>query len=270
MYNMDHTNVGLVAHVRKYAGVANYWFGTYGQIATNTLWASKAKQYPSHYSDKRKAFMKERGDIGKPVCDCAGLIKWYLMMNKEGFPPDYTSKYDISADGFYNHAIEKGTIDTIPEIIGLAVWRKGHIGVYIGNGKVVEAKGFDYGVVISRLEKTTFTHWLKIPYIAYANVGATIPPTKDDDDTQTTTPTGGEKKVNVTLTQLSKGSKGAEVKTLQILLNEKGTYMHLMTDGDFGSYTKGAVMDWQAKHKSVCGEVDGIVGKKTWTSILTA
>ena len=263
---MEHTNVGLVAHVRKYVGVANYWFGTYGQTGTNTLWANKAKQYPQYYSEKRKEIMKARGDVGKPVCDCSGLIKWYLMMNREGFPPDYNSKYDISADEFYNRATEKGNIaDGMPEIIGLAVQRKGHIGVYIGNGKVVEAKGFDYGIVISKLEKTNFVHWLKIPYIAYANVGATIPATPTEEEE--TIPTGGEKKVNVTLTQLSRGSRGAEVLTLQILLNEKGSAMHLYADGIFGAYTTASVKDYQSKHGLV---TDGIVGVKTWTSLLTS
>ena len=44
-------------------------------------------------------------------------------------------------------ASEKGSIDTIPEIPGLAVWHKGHIGIYIGNGEVIEAMGSRYGVV---------------------------------------------------------------------------------------------------------------------------
>lgn len=264
---MVKTNTGLVDFVMIQVGYAHYWFGTYGQLATTALWTAKAKQYPQYYTAKRKEIMKKRGDIGKPVCDCAGLIKWYLMLTDKGenFPPQYNSKYDISADGFYNKATEKGDIKTIPEIVGLAVHRKGHIGIYIGNGKVVEAKGFDYGVVISRLEKTTFTHWLKIPYIAYANVGATIPPTKDDDDTQTTTPTGGEKKVNVTLTQLSKGSKGAEVKSLQALLNAKNN-AGLKIDGDFGSATEKQAIAYM---KKMGLEPDGIVGTGTWTSLLT-
>ena len=48
---------------------------------------------------------------------------------------------DIGADTMYANATEKGTIDTIPEIPGLAVWHEGHIGIYIGGGKVIEAMG---------------------------------------------------------------------------------------------------------------------------------
>ena len=67
----------------------------------------------------------------------------------------------------YHSATVSGTIDTIPETPGLAVWHDGHIGVYIGNGEVVEAMGTRYGVVKTKLEGARWTHWLKIPYISY-------------------------------------------------------------------------------------------------------
>lgn len=74
---------------------------------------------------------------------------------------------DIGADTMYANATEKGTIDTIPEIPGLAVWHEGHIGIYIGGGKVIEAMGTKYGVVETELAGRGWTHWLKVPYITY-------------------------------------------------------------------------------------------------------
>ena len=44
---------------------------------------------------------------------------------------------DVSANGLYNAAIEKGPIATLPEIKGLIVSKNGHVGVYIGNGEVI-------------------------------------------------------------------------------------------------------------------------------------
>ena len=67
----------------------------------------------------------------------------------------------------YRSASVSGTIDTIPEIPGLAVWCEGHIGVYIGNGEVIEAMGTRYGVVKTRLADRNWTHWLKVEYIDY-------------------------------------------------------------------------------------------------------
>ena len=75
---------------------------------------------------------------------------------------------DIGADSMYYNATEKGTINTIPEIPGLAVWFAGHIGIYIGDGLVIEAKGTKYGVVETNLTDGRWTHWLKIPYITYS------------------------------------------------------------------------------------------------------
>lgn len=60
---------------------------------------------------------------------------------------------------------------------------------------------------------------------------------------------------------LKVGSKGEDVKFLQIRLNEKGNYK-LSTDGIFGAKTEEAVKDFQKKNKLV---VDGIVGTKTWS-----
>ena len=87
---------------------------------------------------------------------------------------------DIGADAMYANAIEKGTIDTIPEIPGLAVWHEGHIGIYVGNGEVIEAMGTRYGVVRTRLSERHWTHWLKIPYINY--IEETEEPHEKDSD----------------------------------------------------------------------------------------
>ena len=38
-------------------------------------------------------------------------------------------------------------------------------------------------------------------------------------------------------------------------------------DGIFGSKTEAAVIKWQKDHP-VCGKPDGIIGPKTWASIL--
>lgn len=46
---------------------------------------------------------------------------------------------DVGANAMFANATVKGTIDTIPEVPGLAVWVDGHIGIYIGNGEVIEA-----------------------------------------------------------------------------------------------------------------------------------
>lgn len=81
-----------------------------------------------------------------------------------------------------------------------------------------------------------------------------------------TTTTKGGNTVTVTLTVLRKGSEGKEVKTLQRLLIACGySCGSAGADGDFGSGTLAAVKKYQVAHKLTA---DGIVGAKTWESIL--
>ena len=65
-------------------------------------------------------------------------------------------------------ATESGPIEELPEIPGLGVWRNGHVGIYIGNGFVIQAMGTKYGVVKTSVQG--FTYWFKIPGITYPEV----------------------------------------------------------------------------------------------------
>lgn len=82
-----------------------------------------------------------------------------------------------------------------------------------------------------------------------------------------TTTTSSKKGVcNVILDQLAKGSKGQQVKSLQLLLIGYGhSCGSAGADGDFGSGTYNAVIAFQKKKKL---EADGIVGTKTWNALL--
>lgn len=61
---------------------------------------------------------------------------------------------------------------------------------------------------------------------------------------------------------LRKGNRGADVRTLQALLGDKG--YTVLVDGIFGDKTYEAVKAYQAEHGLL---VDGIVGKATWKKI---
>ena len=74
---------------------------------------------------------------------------------------------DCGANSIWSSVTESGPISTMPDTPGLAVWMDGHIGVYIGNGEVIEAQGTAYGVVKTQLSGRSWTKWLKIPNIKY-------------------------------------------------------------------------------------------------------
>lgn len=164
----NKTAEGLAAYaIHAYESGWGYVWGTFGNVLTAEVFASKLAQYPDgvgNYED----FIRENW-IGRRTADCVGLIKSYGWYDPETQTIQYGSHGmpDLGANQMYYTASESGTIDTIPEIPGLAVWHDGHIGVYIGNGEVIEAMGTKYGVVKTQLAGRGWTHWLKIAYINY-------------------------------------------------------------------------------------------------------
>ena len=144
-----------------------YVWGSYGEVLTQKTLNSKAKQYPDEVGGKAD-FIKAHW-LGRRTADCIGLIKGYGWLNTQTGAIEYGTNGmpDIGADTMFENAAEKGTIDTLPEIPGLALWHSGHIGIYIGGGKVIHAANTHAGVIISDVSGSGFTHWLKIPYITY-------------------------------------------------------------------------------------------------------
>lgn len=144
-----------------------YVWGTYGSVLTDSLFEYKLEQYPDgvgNYAD----FIRENW-LGGRTADCVGLIKGYGWLSPETLTINYGTNGmpDIGADSMYEKAAVKGDISTMPDTPGLAVWHSGHIGVYIGNGEVIEAMGTKYGVVKTQLADRNWTAWLEVPYISY-------------------------------------------------------------------------------------------------------
>lgn len=111
---------------------------------------------------------------GRPGFDCSGLIKAYCWLDestgeisakRQGALPDCT------ADGLFESAEVKGDISAMPDTPGLAVHRSGHIGVYVGGGEVIEARGNRYGVVKTELAGRGWEHYLQVPTLTYVRDG---------------------------------------------------------------------------------------------------
>ena len=62
---------------------------------------------------------------------------------------------------------ERGLLETMPDVPGVLVFMPGHVGVYVGNGKVIEARGHAYGVVQTDLNKRGWKEWGKLDWIEY-------------------------------------------------------------------------------------------------------
>lgn len=144
-----------------------YVWGTYGNVLTESLFAYKLKQYPDGVG-KYESFIRANW-LGRRTADCVGLIKGYswLDTSSEAIRYGTNGMPDYGANQMYQSAVVKGEMSSMPEIKGLAVWKPGHIGVYIGNGYVVEAMGTKHGVVRTKVTGRGWRGWCKVPSIDY-------------------------------------------------------------------------------------------------------
>lgn len=259
----------LVAFAKSMVGMP-YWYGTCVYKCTNSLFESKSAQYPSHYKASRK-FTYKKHISEKLVCmDCVGLIKGFFWTNggvgvvdSIGNDKTFSRKYagngmpDKSANGLLSWCKSKGakngTIDTIPDVGGIAVFSEGHVGVYIGKGEVVEARGFNYGVVTTELNQRNWTHWSFLPSSILNYEG------KDGVEIVPKVYTLGERVLMLKTPRM----EGNDVSILQTMLNSIG-FSCGEVDGIFGLNTHAAVTSFQNR---VLIDVDGKVGKETISAI---
>lgn len=162
---MAKTNSGLVTYAKAQLGLP-YWYGTFGNTATASLYSSKKAQYPSYYTAK-----DFDGQYGKRVHDCVGLIKGYIWSDSTTAAPKYNAAEDKSASGMYSASKEKGTISSFPKRAGQLLYKGStaakitHVGIYDGAGFVYEAKGHAYGVVKTAYKASDWQFWSQCPYI---------------------------------------------------------------------------------------------------------
>lgn len=160
-----------------------YMWGTFGHVVKDSLIKSKAKQYPERYSDSRQSNLEKLVEKDYWGFDCVGLIKGILW----GWNGNRSKSYggavyqangvpDSSANTIFKKCTEQSSDFSNVEI-GEAVWMDGHIGIYVGNGLVVEATNkWKDGVQITacNCSKTGYNRrdWTrhgKLPYVEYVD-----------------------------------------------------------------------------------------------------
>lgn len=149
------TNLELVSFARKKLGTA-YVYGMKGDVLT----AKKYEQLKILFGSL--IWDSDKNKIGKVCVDCSGLISWGtgIIRNAQGYHDTAEKVFPIS------------TIYQAP--IGAAVWCKGHIGIYLGDGQYIAADGSAYGVRIAAVKGSSFTHWFRLKDISYPEEGAAV------------------------------------------------------------------------------------------------
>lgn len=167
-----------------------YMWGAFGSPVTDEIIHAKSAQYPAWYTTARNKFFHSLVGHDYFAFDCVNLIKGILW----GWTGDASKNYggaiycangvpDCSADGMLTKLLGVST-DFKNIIPGEAVWMKGHIGIYIGNGKVIECTPvWRNGVQVTAcgnigsikgMKSRVWAKHGKIPYLEYDTI---IPPT---------------------------------------------------------------------------------------------
>lgn len=118
-----------------------YVYGSQGEVMTKSLLDTLIKRFgrDNYYFN---GYSAEKW-VGKECYDCSGLIVWVLQQLG-------LIRADMTADGLYqlcNH-VEKGKLEPGDLVFYQnSSGYKNHVGVYMGNSKVIHARGTAYGVV---------------------------------------------------------------------------------------------------------------------------
>ena len=253
------TSAALIAKFQQaYDNNWGYIWGTAGQ-----LWTEKDQKQLEKTTDPDRANSRKYGSkwIGHRVSDCSGLFYW--AFRQLGGVKIYHGSNTIWNEWCVSQGDLKGgrRTDGKPLLPGTAVFtynkttkKRGHIGLYIGNGWVIEAEGAITGVIRSKITKTKWVEWGELKGVNYA--GAEPEPVTPEPEPVKTPPT------------IRKGNKNKYVTQCQQMLDRLGYSLGICgVDGDFGTATEKAVKEFQRDHNLT---QDGVVGAKTWAALQQA
>lgn len=146
-----------------------YIWGKSGQVWTKAAQDAATREMTVKYGSKW---------IGKRVADCSGLLAWafkelggYIYHGSNTQYDKYTSSRGTLSNGKRSDGkpILPGTAVFLRESNG----KRGHVGLYIGDGQVIEAKGTRYGVVMSDLGH--WEDWGELKDVDYSEVDGNQP-----------------------------------------------------------------------------------------------
>lgn len=145
-----------------------YVLGGYGKFLTDTNIHAVCDQY--NYNRLRYAMYKKVCNMGYRMFDCSGLVKGILWGATPSLLPKYATNRvkDLNADGLKK--ICYGLTDKLGDLRpGMLLFLPGHVGIYAGNGKVIECTPkWQNGVQYTKLTDRDWRAAGYLPYLEYS------------------------------------------------------------------------------------------------------
>ena len=232
-----------------------YIWGTAGE-----MWTQARQEKLEQTTDADRANSRKYGSkwIGHRVADCSGLFSW-AFKQLGGY------MYHGSDTMYRKYCVANGQLKSGARTDGqglkpgtaVFVWKEAkkkytHVGLYVGNGKVIEAKGAQAGVTTSKITDSKWTHWGELKGVDYT--GTAPEPAPEPEPAKKPT--------------VRRGNRNVYVKEMQTDLTKLGYSLGICgIDGDFGPATEKAVKEFQRDHGLT---QDGVCGEKTWKALIDA
>ena len=185
----------------KWGYVLNTWHTMWTQALQN----AKVKYMTDKYGSNWKTTGKGDGQyynalycgkwVGHWVTDCSGLFYWafkelggYMYHGSNTMWKSYCTSKGKLVNGKRADGQELKPGSAVFVLKGTS--NRSHVGLYIGDGKVIEASGQDVGVITSQVTNKKWAEWAELKGVNYA---ATTPSKKEEstvpDNTNTNTDT---------------------------------------------------------------------------------
>ena len=228
-----------------------YIWGTAGVKWTAARQADLEKTTDADRAQGRKYGSKW---IGHYVADCSGMFSW-------AFKQLGSTMYHGSNTMYMKWCKHKGELKsgkrtdgaTLKPGTAVFVWNGNtysHVGLYVGDGNVIEAANTQKGVIQSKVTASKWTHWGELKDVSF---DGSAPEPQPDPEPAGKRPT------------LRRGDKGPYVVELQTDLVRLGYGIGPCgIDGDYGSATQAAVRQFQYDKRI---GIDGVCGPETWATI---
>lgn len=163
---------------------APYWFNASTIKATKNAYKVNSIRFPDEYSSRDIKFYEQAIEDHEVVTDSVGLIKGFAwsdggeqVLANRGNSLVHTYKAGIngcpdkSVNGMFVWAtsqdIKWGDIETLPEVPGIIVTTHGRLGVYEGNGYVIEANKEKGYVTREPISNVGWRFWYELPFLEY-------------------------------------------------------------------------------------------------------
>lgn len=195
--------------------ILNTWHTQWSQALQNSKVKYMENKYGSGWKDNKSAQSDSSYTaalygskwIGHWVTDCSGLFYWafkelggYMYHGSNTMWNKYCTAKGKLTNGQRSDGQELKPGTAVFVLKGTS--DRSHVGLYIGNGTVIEASGTQSGVITTKITNKKWAEWGELKGVNYSSA-ATVTPTQTPTKEETTVADSNKKTATVNATKVA-------------------------------------------------------------------